>query len=94
MANASTQPVAVERRGANMDAPDANYSGAHVRVIGRHVILYTPDGSVHREYEFDEDPKHRGGKVVGTVGGEPLTIDRGCGCRNKPFMASPKGVQS
>jgi hypothetical protein len=88
-----TGAVMVERQRADIDAPDRYYQSAHVRVLDRHVVVYGYEGAVFAEYDLDETPAVRSGKVIGTVGGEPFVIDKGCGCANRPFVVTPKGPE-
>ena len=74
-----------------VDAPDAYYTAAQVRLVGTTVTIRDQSDTIRATYELDAPIVPRSGILVGLVGGFPFTVAHGCNC-NKPFVYRPKGA--
>lgn len=71
---------AVEWPHAIVDAPDAYFSYAKVRVDGLDVSVFDPRGNEVGVYVLDSFTVPAAGALAATVGGLPFTVKRDCDC--------------
>lgn len=73
-------PAGFEWPHAVVDAPDAYYSYARVRVNDLSVTVFDQRSNVVGEYTLDTVGQPAAGSLMGMVGGVPFTISRDCNC--------------